>query len=351
MSDQINDPRAEAPASGAEFSTDPTGTRGTPPGGPAEAAGVGSVADSEFAETALDGPAAASGAPYGAGTPSADTFDTSSPVKQGAQQVGDQASQSAEDTVQTAKQEAGNVASTAKEQVGKLADQTRSELTDQARTQQNRLAGSLRDLGQQFGQMADRGDSSSLATQLAQQASDQAHSLGSWLENHEPGDVIDEVKRFARRKPGTFLAVAAGVGFLSGRLTRSLTGDSGSSDAAGRGRPTSSYSGAYVDRTGRPTRYESTTTYDATTGTTTTTYDTGGARDTGTRTAESGRLGTTDPTRAGTGTGTMGTDFETGTSTTGQTGQISEASKPSAATAPGAPPAEATGSAWEEGER
>lgn len=349
MSDQFNDPRAEAPASGAEFSADPTGTSGAPLGGPAEAAGVTGGAGRE---SALDGPAAASGTPYVASdVPPVDTVDTTSPAKQGAQQVGDQASQSAQDTMDTAKQEAGNVAATAKDQARRLADQTRSELTDQARTQQNRLAGSLRDLGQQFGQMADQGDSSSMAAQLAQQASDQAHSLGSWLESREPGDVLDEVKRFARRKPGTFLAVAAGVGFLSGRLTRSLTGDSNSSNGDGRDPLTSSYSGAYTDRAGRPSRYESTTSYDAATGTTTTTYGTTGARDTDTRTAGTGGLGLTDPPRAGAGTGTMGTDFETGTSTTGQTGQISEASKPSAATAPGAPPAEATGSAWEEGER
>lgn len=282
MSDQINDPRAEPPASGAEFATDPTG-----------------------ATTSLS-------SRTGAG---ADTVDTTSPMKQGAQQVGDQATQSAKDTAQTAKHEAKKVASTATDQIRQLADQSRGELTDQARTQQTRLAGSLRDLGQQFGQMADSSDSSTMAGQLARQASDQAHSIGSWLENREPGDVIDEVKRFARRKPGTFLAVAAGVGFLSGRLTRGLTAGSDSGQGSGdRYLPPGSVSGAYTDRTGTP-RYESTTAYDPDTRTTTTTYGT------------------------------------TGVSTTGQTGQVSEASRPSAATAPGAPPAEAMGSAWEEGQR
>lgn len=353
MSDQINDPRADTPAAGAEYSTDPLGTPTTPPGGPARAAGVSDTSGTESATAAgLGGPAAASGTTHvssstGAdGSPGADTTDTrgtSDKVKAGAQQVGDQATQSAQDTAQTAKQEASRVASTATDEIRKLADQSRSELTDQARAQQSRLAGSLRDLGQQFGQMADRSDSSSMATQLAREASDRAHSIGSWLENREPGEVIDEVKRFARRKPGTFLAVAAGVGFLSGRLTRGLTG--GSDSDTGNGYRTSGYSGAYTDQSGAPRRYESTTSYDATSGTTTTTYGTTGARDTESRTPGTG-AGT-----AGMGTGTMGTDMETGRSVTGGTGEISEASKPSAASAPGAPPADAMGSAWEEGER
>lgn len=281
MSDQFNDSPVQPPASGAEFSMDPTGST-----------------------TPLSGRTAAD----------ADTVDTTSPMKQGAQQVGDQATQGVKDTAQTAKQEAQKVASTATDQLRQLADQSRGELTDQARTQQTRLAGSLRDLGEQFGQMAESGDSSTMAGQLARQASDQAHSLGSWLENHEPGDVLAEVQRFARRKPGAFLAIAAGAGFLSGRLTRGLTAGSDSTSGAGADYPTTRGPSSPAAGTGAP-RYASTTAYDPGTRTTTTTYS------------------------------------ATGTSTTGQTGQISEASKPQAATAPGAPPAEAMGSAWEEGER
>ncbi|MGN6751902.1 MAG: hypothetical protein ACTHJJ_05050 [Intrasporangium sp.] len=323
MSDQFNDPWADTPASGAEFSTDPTGAPTTPPGGPARAAGVSGAAGTESATAAgLGGPSAASGTAYISGSTGADEVDTrgtSDKVREGAQQLGGQATESAKDTVQTAKEQVGQVASTATDQVRKLADQSRSELTEQARNQQQRLAGSLRDLGQQFGQMADKGDSSSMATQLARQASDQAHSLGSWLEGREPGDVLGEVKRFAQRKPGTFLAIAAGAGFLSGRLTRGLTGGGSESNQGGGD------------------RYR----------TTTTTYGTTGARDTGSRSPQSYY----PSGAAGTGTGTMDTDLETGTSLTGAPGEISEASKPSAASAPGAPPADAMGSAWEEGER
>ena len=41
-----------------------------------------------------------------------------------------------------------------------------------------------------------------------------------WLDNHEPSDLLDEVKRFARRRPATFLALAAAAGVVAGRVTR-----------------------------------------------------------------------------------------------------------------------------------
>ena len=44
--------------------------------------------------------------------------------------------------------------------------------------------------------------------------------------------MLSEVTSFARRKPGTFLAAAAAVGFLGGRLTRGLAAESGDGDSA-----------------------------------------------------------------------------------------------------------------------
>ena len=46
--------------------------------------------------------------------------------------------------------------------------------------------------------------------------------MASWLENRDPGSLLDEVKSFARQRPGTFLLAAAGAGLLAGRLGRSL---------------------------------------------------------------------------------------------------------------------------------
>ena len=46
--------------------------------------------------------------------------------------------------------------------------------------------------------------------------------MASWLENRDPGSLLEEVKSFARQRPGTFLLAAAGAGLLAGRLGRSL---------------------------------------------------------------------------------------------------------------------------------
>ncbi len=208
MADQTNDPRADRPARGPGLSADPSGAAGSHA--------------SSAAGTDASGPSTSS------------SSRAAQDARESAGHVGDQASQSAKETADVAKQHASQVAATATEQVRDLADHSRAELTDQARTQQGRLAESLRDLGQQFGQMADNADEG-MAGQLVGEAGDRLHTLGSWLQSREPNDVLDEVRRYAGRKPGSFLLIAAGVGFLGGRLTRSLSGDSGDSGNSGDG--------------------------------------------------------------------------------------------------------------------
>ena len=70
--------------------------------------------------------------------------------------------------------------------------------------------------------MASKSDEEGLAKDLAQQASQQIGSIAHWLSEREPGDLLSELKDFGRRKPGTFLAVAAGLGLLAGRMTRGV---------------------------------------------------------------------------------------------------------------------------------
>lgn len=132
----------------------------------------------------------------------------------------------------TAKQEASQVADTAATQARKLMDQATSELNEHAGSQQQRLAGSIRTLADELGAMVRSSDQSGTATDLADQAAGKASQLADWLESHGPGDVVTEVRRFAARRPGAFLALAAGAGLLAGRLTRGLTADDSSSSAA-----------------------------------------------------------------------------------------------------------------------
>jgi hypothetical protein len=120
----------------------------------------------------------------------------------------------------TAKDEAANVATEATRQAQDLLAQTRTELHDQAAAQQQRTASGIRSLSAELGSMAERSDQSGTATELVRQASAKAGEIAGWLEQRDPGSLVQELKSFARRRPGTFLALAAGAGLAAGRLTR-----------------------------------------------------------------------------------------------------------------------------------
>ncbi|WP_207843636.1 hypothetical protein [Williamsia soli] len=136
-----------------------------------------------------------------------------------------------------ATEQAQQVAGEVKNQTQDLLNQTRQELTTQAAAQQQRVAGGLRALSDEFDSMAKNSENPGMATDLTRQASQRAYTVASWLEDREPGQILDEVTRFARRKPGTFLALAAGAGLLAGRLGRGLTAANSDNDST---RPSSS---------------------------------------------------------------------------------------------------------------
>ena len=91
-----------------------------------------------------------------------------------------------------------------------------------ASQQQRRAASSLSATAEELRRMADGSQTQGMAADLARQAGDRADRFGQWLADREPGDVLDEVRSFARRRPGVFIAAAAAAGVLAGRLGRSL---------------------------------------------------------------------------------------------------------------------------------
>jgi hypothetical protein len=109
-------------------------------------------------------------------------------------------------------------------------------LAEQAAAQQQRVAEGLRSLGDELRSMVELGGQSGLGSQLGQQASEQAHRMADWIGQRQPGEVLDEVRHYARRHPGVFLLGAAVVGVVAERLTRGFTSeaseDSGGSRAA-----------------------------------------------------------------------------------------------------------------------
>lgn len=167
--------------------------------------------------------------------------------------VGQSAAQAGSTVVDSAKEQGQQVAAEAKRQVGNVYQQARSQVSEQAGAQQKKAVDGLYALGDEVGKMAEQGGQSGPATQLARQASDKIRETAQWLEGREPGHVLDEVKRYARRNPGTFLLGAAVLGLVAGRLTKNLTGDddddSSQSAARSTGRSSTTAGGYPSDAT------------------------------------------------------------------------------------------------------
>ncbi|MFF1574186.1 hypothetical protein ACFVWR_15700 [Leifsonia sp. NPDC058292] len=164
-----------------------------------------------------------SGTAYGSSEASGGTADV---AREQAAHVAETAQESGQHVVETAKEEAASVAQEAKSQVGDLLSQTQQELKDQAARQQERVAAGLRSVSDELGEMARSSQSGGMATDLVHQASAKTGEVASWLDQRDPGSLLDEARSFARRRPGTFIAAAAIAGVLAGRLTRSVAGAS-----------------------------------------------------------------------------------------------------------------------------
>jgi hypothetical protein len=115
------------------------------------------------------------------------------------------------------------VADEAKEQARRLGQEARSQLRGQVDDQAGRLANGLGDMGHQLRTMAENADDpESPVTRLTHQAADNVERLASRLDDGGLDVVIEDVKRFARNRPGLFLAAALGAGFVVGRLIKAI---------------------------------------------------------------------------------------------------------------------------------
>jgi len=180
-------------------------------------------------------------ADFGAGSGS--TVET---AKSEAGNVKDTAVGAAAGVKDVAKSEATNVAEEAKYQAMNLVDQTRSELRGQASSQKSAVAEKLKGWASELGSMASKADESGPMSDLAQEASRRVGEISHWLDTHEPGDLLDEVNRYARRRPVAFLAIAAAAGVVAGRVTRGAVAANTSVDSDRESRPARAYdSGAY----------------------------------------------------------------------------------------------------------
>ena len=167
-------------------------------------------------------------------------------AKDEAGNVKDTAVGAGKEVAATAKEEAANVAGEAKQQVQSLVGTATSELKNQASTQQGRLATTLRGYADELEGLTQGNAEDGPLTDLVRQAASRGSDIASWLENREPADVLDEVRRYARRRPVTFLVLCGLAGVVAGRITRGAVAANTSVDSPSA-RPARA---AYADTSG-----------------------------------------------------------------------------------------------------
>jgi hypothetical protein len=145
---------------------------------------------------------------------------TESPTaKERAQNAAGTASDEGRHLAGVTQQEAGNVASEAANQARRVMDDAMTQVSAQSKEQKDRLAGTLRTLGDELESMTSQA-SPGMAQDLTRQVSGYARSISEHLQNREPGELLEDVRQFARRRPGTFLLGALAAGVVVGRLAR-----------------------------------------------------------------------------------------------------------------------------------
>jgi hypothetical protein len=166
------------------------------------------------------------------------TPSTTDVAKDQASNVASTAAQKGSQVASTAADQAKQVTHETKRQAQDLVQQGRQQLRDQARTGQQKAGQGLSDVAQQLRSMAQGGGEppSGPAADLIAQAGDKVEELATWISQREPGDLVVELRDFARRKPGVFMLGAAVAGIVAGRLTTGVVAahkDQGNSSSSG----------------------------------------------------------------------------------------------------------------------
>jgi hypothetical protein len=169
-------------------------------------------------------------------------------AKDRAQQVAGTAKREGAHVASAAKDEAQQVIGEAKDKVTDLVSDAVAQVDEQSRTQLQALASKLEELSGEVDSMVQGSDVQGTVTELARQLSEKTRALSTKLSEREPQELLEDVRGFARQRPGTFLVGALAAGVVAGRLTRGAktahdSGDttkSGSSDDRSSGATTGS---------------------------------------------------------------------------------------------------------------
>ena len=130
----------------------------------------------------------------------------------------DSTTEQVKNTASVAQDEAKHVASDVRDQARGLLTETRTQVEDQSRTQRDRLVETIRTFSDDLDGMAEQ--RSGMASDAAREVASRVRSFGQQLDGREPTELLDDLRSFARRRPGMFLAGSVIAGVVVGRFLR-----------------------------------------------------------------------------------------------------------------------------------
>jgi hypothetical protein len=138
-------------------------------------------------------------------------------------EVKEQAKQQGQQLAQQARQQANQLATKGSEQV-------KSQLANQKHDASQRMVpiqSALRETAQQL-----RRQGQGSVAGYTDQAADRVERFSGYLRETEVDEMMNEVRGFARRRPGVFLGSAAALGFLVTRFLKSSSSGQGANGSA-----------------------------------------------------------------------------------------------------------------------
>lgn len=167
------------------------------------------------------------------GSPSGGQESMMQTVREQTSEAGRDAMKAGGRVAQTAAGQGRQVAAETGRQTRGVFDQAYARMREEADAQQRRAVERLHSLGNELQSMCGQGERQDMAGTLARQAAGVAHQMADWLQRREPGEVVHDLREYARHNPGTFLAGAAIAGMVAGRVSKNLSSAGGDGRGGG----------------------------------------------------------------------------------------------------------------------
>jgi hypothetical protein len=144
-----------------------------------------------------------------------------------AREVGHTAQTAAHDVTHEVRHEVGEITNELKQQARGLVDDTRSQLRDKADSQTASIADRLGGFASELQALANgHPEQAETVRRYIDQAGSAVADVAGQLKTKDFAGLVQDVQRFARRRPGAFLGASVAAGFVAGRLVRSAKDES-----------------------------------------------------------------------------------------------------------------------------